>query len=156
MKISFKQSFTYDAKGNKKTEVGFDGSANYRVVYNYLPNGKLSDITRFNADNSVAERWIYSYNGAKQQIRVTPKTGGTYTIEKTFDAKGNLLADTQISADGKEMRKLLGLSQAAFGEKYNISVRTIEQWESGRRQAPVYVLELLERAVIEDSKAEVN
>lgn len=107
MKISFKQSFTYDAKGNKKTEVGFDGSANYRVVYNYLPNGKLSDITRFNADNSVAERWIYSYNGAKQQIRVTPKTGGTYTIEKTFDAKGNLLADTQISADGKEMRKLV-------------------------------------------------
>mgnify|MGYP001680983720 FL=1 len=56
----------------------------------------------------------------------------------------------------KEMRKLLGLSQAAFGEKYNIPVRTIEQWESGRRQAPVYVLELLERAVIEDSKAEVN
>ena len=51
----------------------------------------------------------------------------------------------------KEMRKLLGLSQAAFGEKYNI-----QDWESGRRQAPVYVLELLERAVIEDSKAEVN
>ena len=47
----------------------------------------------------------------------------------------------------KEMRKLLGLSQA---------VRTIQDWESGRRQAPVYVLELLERAVIEDSKAEVN
>lgn len=107
MKISFKQSFTYDAKGNKKTEVGFDGSANYRVVYNYLPNGKLSDITRFNADNSVAERWIYSYNGAKQQIRVTPKTGVAYTIEKIFDAKGNLLSDTQISADGKEMRKLV-------------------------------------------------
>ena len=53
----------------------------------------------------------------------------------------------------KEMRKLLGLSQAAFGEKYNIPARTIQDWESGRRQAPVYVLELLERAVIEDSKA---
>lgn len=26
----------------------------------------------------------------------------------------------------KEMRKLLGLSQAAFGEKYNIPVRTIQ------------------------------
>ena len=26
----------------------------------------------------------------------------------------------------KEMRKLLGLSQAAFGEKYNIPVRTIK------------------------------
>jgi len=50
----------------------------------------------------------------------------------------------------KEMRKLLGLSQAAFGEKYHIPVRTIEQWESNRRKAPVYVLELLERAVIQD------
>lgn len=54
----------------------------------------------------------------------------------------------------KEMRKLLGLSQAAFGKKYNIPVRTIEQWESGRRKAPIYVLKLLERAVVEDSKAE--
>ena len=107
MKISFKQVFTYDAKGYKKTETGFDGSANYRVVYNYLPNGKLSDITRFNADNSVAERWIYSYNGNKLQIRVTPKSGAAYTIEKEYDNNENLLKDVQIGADGKEMRKLV-------------------------------------------------
>ena len=56
----------------------------------------------------------------------------------------------------KEMRKLLGLSQAAFGKKYNIPVRTIEQWESGRRKAPIYVLELLERVVTEDSEAETR
>nr|DAQ70820.1 MAG TPA: putative transcriptional regulator [Caudoviricetes sp.] len=54
----------------------------------------------------------------------------------------------------KEMRKLLGLSQSAFGKRYNIPVRTIQDWESGRRKAPIYVLELLERAVVEDSKAE--
>ena len=56
----------------------------------------------------------------------------------------------------KEMRKLLGLSQAAFGKKYNIPVRTIEQWESGRRKAPIYVLELLERVVTEDFEAETH
>jgi hypothetical protein len=56
----------------------------------------------------------------------------------------------------KEMRKLLGLSQAAFGKKYNIPVRTIEQWESGRRKAPIYVLDLLERVVTEDSEAETH
>ena len=55
----------------------------------------------------------------------------------------------------KEMRKLLGLSQSAFGKRYNISVRTIQDWESGRRKAPIYVLELLERVVVEDSKAEI-
>ena len=52
----------------------------------------------------------------------------------------------------KEMRKLLGLSQSAFGKRYNIPVRTIQDWESGRRKAPIYVLELLERVVIEDSE----
>lgn len=54
----------------------------------------------------------------------------------------------------KEMRKLLGLSQSAFGKRYNIPVRTIQDWESGRRKAPIYVLELLERVVVEDSKSE--
>ncbi len=56
----------------------------------------------------------------------------------------------------KEMRKLLGLSQASFGDRYNIPVRTIQDWESGRRKAPIYVLELLERVVIEDSEAETH
>ncbi|MBB1533088.1 MAG: helix-turn-helix domain-containing protein [Mogibacterium sp.] len=56
----------------------------------------------------------------------------------------------------KEMRKLLGLSQASFGDRYNIPVRTIQDWESGRRKAPIYVLELLERVVIEDSDAETH
>ena len=55
----------------------------------------------------------------------------------------------------KEMRKLLGLSQSAFGKRYNIPVRTIQDWESGRRKAPIYVLELLERVVVEDSKSEI-
>lgn len=107
MKLSYKQVLTYDARGYKKTETGWDGTSNYRIVYNYLPNGRLADITRFNADNSVAERWIYSYNGSKQQIRVTPKTGAAYTVEKEFDAKNNLIKDTQTSADGKEMRKIV-------------------------------------------------
>ncbi|MBF1156721.1 MAG: helix-turn-helix domain-containing protein [[Eubacterium] sulci] len=56
----------------------------------------------------------------------------------------------------KEMRKLLGLSQSAFGKRYNIPVRTIQDWESGRRKAPIYVLELLERVVTEDSEAETH
>jgi putative transcriptional regulator len=54
----------------------------------------------------------------------------------------------------KEMRKLLGLSQSAFGKRYNIPVRTIQDWESGRRKAPIYVIELLERAVVDDFKDE--
>lgn len=52
----------------------------------------------------------------------------------------------------KEMRTLLGLSQTAFGEKYRIPMRTIQDWEAGKRTPPIYVILLLERAVIEDAK----
>ena len=50
----------------------------------------------------------------------------------------------------KEIRALTGLSQARFGEFYGIPKRTIEEWETGRRKPPEYVLRLLERAVRED------
>ena len=52
------------------------------------------------------------------------------------------------------MRAMLGESQQKFGNRYNIPLRTIQQWESGERKCPAYVTELLERAVLEDSKKE--
>ena len=52
--------------------------------------------------------------------------------------------------DIKELRKLTGLSQTAFGEKYDIPMRTIQNWEKGVRIPPIYVLKLLERVVKED------
>lgn len=44
----------------------------------------------------------------------------------------------------KEIRKLTGLSQVKFGEKYHIPTRTIQEWESGRRKPADYIIELLE------------
>lgn len=51
-----------------------------------------------------------------------------------------------------EMRELLNESRTAFSKRYNIPVRTLENWESGKNQCPEYVRELLERAVKEDAK----
>ena len=51
----------------------------------------------------------------------------------------------------KEMRALLGLSRAMFSEKYNIPKRTLQDWELEKRKCPVYVHDLLERAVKDDS-----
>ena len=50
----------------------------------------------------------------------------------------------------KEIRGLTELSQRAFSVKYNIPIRTIEDWEAGKRKAPDYVLLMLERIVRED------
>ena len=43
-------------------------------------------------------------------------------------------------------------SRAAFSLRYNIPIRTLENWESGKSKCPEYVRELLERAVKEDVK----
>ena len=52
----------------------------------------------------------------------------------------------------KEIRTLTGLSQARFAEKYGIPKRTLEKWEQGETNPPVYLVKLLERAVKEDYK----
>ena len=52
----------------------------------------------------------------------------------------------------KEIRALTGLSQASFSEKYEIPKRTLEKWEQGEHEAPLYLVKLLERAVKEDFK----
>lgn len=54
----------------------------------------------------------------------------------------------------KEIRALSGLSAQKFGDKYKIPLRTMQNWEEGRRQAPEYVIDLLERVVREDFKGE--
>lgn len=50
----------------------------------------------------------------------------------------------------KEIRSITGLSQTAFGERYHIPMRTIQNWEGGQRECPEYVRLLLERVVKED------
>lgn len=50
----------------------------------------------------------------------------------------------------KEIRQLTGLSAKAFGERYGIPHRTIQNWEEGQRKCPDYVIRLLERVVKED------
>lgn len=47
----------------------------------------------------------------------------------------------------REIREKTGLSQAKFGERYGIPTRTIENWETGSRVPPQYVVELLRRVV---------
>lgn len=44
----------------------------------------------------------------------------------------------------KELRRLSGLTQAAFAEKIGCSRRNVENWESGRNCPPEYVFDLIE------------
>ena len=45
----------------------------------------------------------------------------------------------------KEFRLSTGLTQREFAEHFEIPVRTIQEWEQGRRKPPEYLLKLLKR-----------
>ena len=44
----------------------------------------------------------------------------------------------------KELRAVSKMTQKTFAEYFNIPVRTIQDWEAGRRTPPVYMYELIE------------
>lgn len=48
------------------------------------------------------------------------------------------------------MRRRLGDTQSEFSVRYNIPFRTIQNWETGTRKPPEYIVRLLEHQVKED------
>lgn len=50
----------------------------------------------------------------------------------------------------REMRNQLGLTQSEFAERYHIPFRTIQNWETGTRKPPEYLLYLLQLKLRED------
>ncbi len=43
----------------------------------------------------------------------------------------------------REIRKLAGMNRREFSEYMGIPLRTMEEWEAGRRKMPDYVLRLI-------------
>lgn len=54
--------------------------------------------------------------------------------------------------ESREIRAILGISRAEFSRRYDIPVRTLEEWDAGRHMAPEWVMTLLERVVREDAE----
>ena len=45
----------------------------------------------------------------------------------------------------KELRKELGLSQAKFAERFGIPLRTLQDWEYGKREVRSYIVDMMYR-----------
>ena len=50
----------------------------------------------------------------------------------------------------REMRIQLGDTQSEFAARYNIPFRTVQNWETGKRTPPEYIINLLEQRIRED------
>lgn len=71
-------------------------------------------------------------------------------INETDRAGADTPAEREEKMNIRELRKLTGLSQKDFGDRYDIPYRTIQNWETEQRSCPEYVEGLLERVVLED------
>lgn len=47
----------------------------------------------------------------------------------------------------KELRKELGLSQAKFAERFKIPLRTIQDWEYGKREIRSYIIDMMHKII---------
>lgn len=114
-------------------------------------------------EHVVIDEQIYEYaNCAERHITLIIPC----KCQKYYSGAGNVTFDNDIriileeqKMQVAEMRALLDESRVAFSKQYNIPVRTLENWESGKSKCPEYVRLLLERAVREDVKVkndEVN
>lgn len=50
----------------------------------------------------------------------------------------------------REMRTQLGDTQSEFADRYHIPFRTVQNWETGVRKPPEYIMNLLEQRIQED------
>ena len=50
----------------------------------------------------------------------------------------------------RDMRTRLGVTQSEFAARYNIPFRTVQNWETGLRKPPEYIVKLLEGRIKED------
>lgn len=81
--------------------------------------------------------------------------GGSIPDELPVDQLLAILADVYVYAHDHSMntiRAISGLSRAAFARDYRIPLRSLEDWEAGRRAAAAYMLDLLAYAVINRSR----
>lgn len=63
---------------------------------------------------------------------------------------GHKRKDKGLGEAVKKIRTEAGLSRAEFGRRYFIPVRTLENWEWGRNEPPLYFVRLLLRVIKED------
>jgi len=102
--LAFRQAFTYDPKGNKLTEIGYDGRTTYRIAYTYTADGKQKDITKYTANNTIDEKWIFDHSDSKVKISIyKPAETINKFIERTIDAKGRIIDEKNMTPAGKEL-----------------------------------------------------
>lgn len=126
-------------------------------LYNALSAGSQLNKNTYVAEFDNGERRLCTMSHDGSTLEVHRKLGvkewedelyETPSYEYTVFKLDKLIEEFNAKQVEKptfaELRTLSGMTQAQFSEHFNIPKRTIENWESGVRTPPDYVLELIE------------
>lgn len=148
IELTYKQSFIYDDKGNKKIENGFDGISAYKIIYSYLPDGKVKDIIKYASDNSIIEKWESSYDNSTQTINVL-KLGKSldYILIRKTDSKGNILEETRKDSKGNEVKRVTSEFDAnsnitSSAEYYSGKLSKRFKYKYNRQNQPLEIIQI--------------
>lgn len=100
--------------------------------------------TLFNAATAEQDRERYIAEWSSSSIFYPDPESPDIDPDELADALGNIWDVAHMST--RDIRQHLGLTQAAFAERFCIPRRTVEGWESGRTTPPYVVLLLAESA----------
>lgn len=128
-------------------------SSGYSVSY-YAAEG--IEVPNWKDEDDIADEngWDYSYilEFEGKRYAFSPRAheyrvGGEILSDDL--RKFKTFADAEVVTT-EEIRECTGLSRTKFSKKYNVPVRTLENWDAGASKCPDYVKELLAFKVVHD------
>ncbi len=115
-KVTYKKVCKYNDDNQLMIEAGFDGASQYKNVYNYDEQGRLTEIKYYTNDHLMQLR-SFEYEGATCEIRVTDRSGKhLFKLIHKYDGKGNLINQTRVEPDGTIYSKI----SKTFNEEGNV------------------------------------
>ncbi len=101
----YKKISKYNENNDVVLEAGFNGAENFRNEYSYIAAGKPREII-YSTGSHVEQKLVYRHTGNTAMLEVYTKgTALTSKIRLVYDAKGNIVEETTLSVDGKELER---------------------------------------------------
>lgn len=99
----YKKESQYNENRQAILEAGYSGEEKFKTTYSYTADGKPLEIIRY-IRNAIEEKLVYEHNGNNATVNVYLK-GKTLVskLKLEYDSKGNILQETLLSVDNKEL-----------------------------------------------------
>lgn len=101
----YKKESRYNSQNKLVYESGFNGTEEFVNEYRYSADGKLIEI-KYSTSGRIQQKLVYTYNGATANVDIYAR-GSTLSskMKMAYDSKGNLITETTLSLDNRELEK---------------------------------------------------